>query len=84
MFAAHEEADLRGHGLGGDDRCGTGASVARWTFEERRRDVSAKIAIVACGEVSADAFVAGAMSARWLSSVLVARGDELAPQVAVL
>ena len=81
VFTALEEAGLTVARLGGDDRYGTGASVARWMVEERSQDVSGKIAIVANGEVFADALVAGPMSARRLIPVLLTRSDQLHSEV---
>ena len=82
VFTALEEAGLSVGRLGGDDRYRTGVSVAQWMVGEQSQDVSGKIAIVANGEVFADALVAGPLSARKLIPVLLTSRDELHPAVA--
>ena len=82
VFTALEEAGLSVGRLGGDDRYQTGVSVAQWMVGEQSQDVSGKIAIVANGEVFADALVAGPLSARKLIPVLLTSRDELHPAVA--
>ena len=82
VFTALEEAGLAVGRLGGDDRYRTGVSVAEWMVEEQSQVVSGNIAIVANGEVFADALVAGPLSARRLIPVLLSERDELHPAVA--
>ncbi|WP_420443882.1 cell wall-binding repeat-containing protein [Candidatus Poriferisodalis sp.] len=82
VFTALEEAGLTVGRLGGDDRYATGVSVAEWMVEAQSQEVSGKIAIVANGEVFADALVAGPLSARRLIPVLLTERDELHSAVA--
>ncbi|WP_419923377.1 cell wall-binding repeat-containing protein [Candidatus Poriferisodalis sp.] len=82
VFSALEEAGLEVGRLGGDDRYQTGAAVARWMAQGDSQAVSGKVAIVANGEVFADALVAGPLSARRLIPVLLSSADELHPEVA--
>ena len=82
VFATLREAGITVYRLGGEDRYGTGVSVAEWMTTAQSQLVSGKIAIIANGEVFADALVAGPLSARKLVPVLLSSKDELHPDVA--
>ena len=82
VFTALEEAGMTVGRLGGEDRYRTGVSVAQWMVGAQSQDVSGKIAVVANGEVFADALVAGPLSARRLIPVLLSERDELHSAVA--
>lgn len=80
--AALEEAGLSVTRLGGADRYETAVSVAEWMVGQNVQDASSRTAIVASGEVFADALVAGPLSARRGIPVLLSGSDELHPAVA--
>ncbi|WP_419932220.1 cell wall-binding repeat-containing protein [Candidatus Poriferisodalis sp.] len=82
VFRALEAAGMSVARLGGDDRYQTGASVARWLVGQGSQDVSGKVAVVANGEVFADALVAGPLSAHRQVPVLLSGSDELHSAVA--
>ena len=82
VFAALEEAGLEVDRLGGEDRYLTGVAVARHLTEAQSRAASGTIAVVANGEVFADALVAGPLSARRQIPVLLTAKEELHPEVA--
>ena len=81
VFATLDKAGFEVGRLGGDDRFGTGRSVAEWMVAAQSQLVSGKIAIIANGEVFADALVAGPLSAKRLIPVLLSPKEELHPVV---
>ena len=82
VFSALEDAGFTVGRLGGDDRYGTGVSVAEWMTDNQSQSTSGKIAIIANGEVFADALVAGPLAAKRFIPVLLSSKEELHPDVA--
>lgn len=81
VFEALDAAGLSVTRLSGTNRYRTGVSAAQW-LADQEREGRGKTAIVASGEVFADALVAGPLSARQAIPVLLTGSDELHPAVA--
>ena len=73
--SALEDAGVTVYGIGGSDRYATGTVVAEWLA--RNQSVSGKVAIIANGEVFADALVAGPLAARRGIPILLNPQDAL-------
>jgi len=81
VFEALEEAGITAERVAGDNRFGTGVAAARRVTPGPMGDLG-RTAIIASGEVFADALVAGPFAARGVHPVLLTPPDELHADVA--